>query len=165
MPIARPGNLVLVLSDRFARGAVDDHDLPTVGIGLRAEVDIVEVRRILMVEEDAAVAMIASVLRAADAEGENEVTEFDILDESDVVGATNLGLVVVLPRVDAKDVVPVYFAMCPSIRVGQVPALEPVLEVFAKDEGKFAFALVGGKWASGEGGDGDDERNDVLHGL
>jgi hypothetical protein len=100
--------------------------------------------------------MIAGVLRASDAEGENEVTELDILDQSNVVGAANLGLVVVLPSVDAKDVVAVFLAMCPAIRVGHIPAFESVFKVFAKDEREFAFILVGRKRGDGESS-GNDE--------
>ena len=57
--------------------------------------------------------------------GEGEVAQLDVLDEGNVVGATNRGFVIVLPRIDAEDVVLLHLAMFPPLWVRGLPAFAP----------------------------------------
>jgi hypothetical protein len=123
--------------------------------------DIVKVSGILMVEKDAAIPVVSGVFRTPHAEGENKVAQFDILDQGDVVGATDLGFVAVFARVDPENLVSVDLAMGPTFRVGEVPAFSPLFKIFAENERPF----LSGKKGAGENRKSDKERNKFFHGM
>lgn len=143
MPLVVPRDVIFVFSNGFAWRAVHDHDLSAVGIGAGTEMDVVEMGRVLVVEEDTAVAMVSSVFCTADTEGDDEVAELDVLDQSDVIRAANLGLIVVFSRVDSEDVVLLNLAVGPALLVGGFPAFETFFEVFTEDEWEFGLGVIG----------------------
>lgn len=143
MPFVVPRDVVFVLSEGFAWSAVHDHDLSAVGVGAGAEMDVVEMGRVLVVEEDTAVAMISGIFRTPDTEGEGEVAEIEVLDQGDVIRAANLGLVVVFSSVDSEDVVLLNLAVGPALLVGGFPAFETLFEVFTEDEWEFGLSVIG----------------------
>ena len=134
MPVVGPRHVLRVLGDRGARRVFHDHDLAAVWVRLCAEVGVVEIGGVLMVEDDAAVAVVARVLRAADFEGEHEVRDAHVFDQSDVQGAAKRRLVGALALVDAEDGIPVHHAMRPARRVHDVPAVKALFKVLAEDE-------------------------------
>ena len=91
VPLVVPGHGLLVLRQRPAGSAVDDHDLAAGRVGLGSQVHVVKVLGILLVEEHAAVAVVARVPRALHLERDHGVGEFQPLDQRDVVGAADLG--------------------------------------------------------------------------
>ena len=75
--------------------------------------------------------------------------------------AANLGFVVVFSRVDPKDGVSVHFAVSPTLGVRHFPAFESLLKVFAENQREF----LAGKGSDGEGREGDDRENELIHGM
>ena len=158
MPLVGPRNLIFVFSECLSRCAIDDHDLTAVRIRTCAEMDVVEMGWVLMVEKDAAVAMVSGVLRTADAEGEDEVAQLDVLDQGDVVWAAHLGLVIVLAGIDSEDVVLLHLAMSPTFWICQIPTFESFFEVFAEDKREVGFGVFGGQRCEGKSRESQDER-------
>ena len=65
---------------------------------------------VLMTKKGATIAMIACVLGASDTESENEVDNLNAFDQSDVVWAPHLGLVVANSFVETKSFFAILFA-------------------------------------------------------
>ena len=134
MPLVVPRHLVLVVGKCFPGGAIDDHDLTAVRIGTGAEVDVVKVRGVLVVEEDTTVAMVAGVFGASNPKGKNKVTELHVLDEGDMEGTAHLWFVIVFARINPEDLVPLDIPVGPPLGVGGFPAFDALFKIFAEDE-------------------------------
>ena len=95
---------------------------------------VVEVGGVLVIEDDAAVAVIAGVLGAAHLEGEHEVRCGHILDQGNVQRAAERRLVGALAAVDAEDAIPRHHAVCPARLVRDLPAVTPFFKILAEDQ-------------------------------
>ena len=134
MPAIGPGDRLGVLGNGTTWGVLNDHDLTASGVWLGPEVGVVEVGGVLMIEDDAAVAMVAGVLGAADFEGEGKVSDGEIFEQSDVEGAAVGGLVVALAAVDAEDGVAIHHPVRPAFFVGDFPVVAAFLKVFGEKQ-------------------------------
>jgi len=108
------------------------------------EADVVEV------VHDAAVAVVAGVLGAADFEGEHKIRDAEILDECDVQGAAVGRLVVALTAVDAEDGVAIDHSVGPAFFISDFPAVATFLEVFGEEQGKTVEGVGCGAGDEGE---------------
>lgn len=127
MPLIVPWGKLFVLRECESRGLVDDHDLATVGIRLSAQVAVIEVRRVLITEEDAAVAMIAGIFRAANTKANLAVAHFQVLDQGHVAWAAGRGLVRAATLGDLDDTASVFGSLPgPSFGIEEFPVLEIV---------------------------------------
>ena len=97
--------------------------------------NVVKILWVLPVEEDAAVTMATGVLSTHYAEGEHEVSDFKILDQRDVVRATNLWSLVAATLINAEDLVAFDLTMGPAFLISGLPALTAFLKVFTENKG------------------------------
>ena len=131
-----PRRLVFVFSQSLPRGTLHDHDLSTVRIRLGTQMHIIEILRILIVEEHAAIAVIARVLGAAHTKGDHKVSHLHVPDQGDVIRAAHLGFVITFSTIDSKDVVAFHRAVRPTFIVSRLPSLVPLLKVLLKNQRK-----------------------------
>jgi hypothetical protein len=128
-------------------------------------VNVVKILWVLPVEEDAAVTMAARVLSAHYAEGEHEVGDLKILDQSDVVRATNLWSVVAAAPINAEDLVTFDFTMGPAFLISSLPALTAFLKVFTENKGQVGLWLccVKGIFQGGQESQRKDGEELIFH--
>ena len=98
VPVVGPGSaLGPLLGDRDAGLVVDEEDAVGVGVGLLAQVDVIEVAWVLVAEEQADVAMAVVAARRADLQGHDEVADVDVRGQGDVERRADLRLVLARP--------------------------------------------------------------------
>ena len=124
-----------LLGDGDARGVVDEEDLVRMRVGLFAEVDVVEIRRILVAEDDAHVAVTARGLFGHDAGGEDEVADNASFADRDV-DRTAVGWVVLRAAEDFEGGIAVGLGDLPCLRVGGSPGVGTFRKVVRKDHGQ-----------------------------
>src|SRR4051794_2414569 len=140
-------------------------------IGLRAQMRVIEMIRILVSPEEAEIAVRPGInVRLLTAAGEHEIGHFHILQQSKAPRAAILGLVirnartaqgVVALRPDLDDLPDRLFL---RIRVGGFPTRKPVLEVFFQNERKF-WLVAEAKSRDGEQDDNREPSAVRLHGF
>ena len=133
---------ILVRSD-----GVDDEDLVCVRIRLLAEVDVVEVGRVLVTEEQAGVAVAVVGVRAQDFHVELEIAQHDVLQQRNVVRAAVRRVVIAAFLELAVNVLAVGLFHLPRLGVGRFPAVGAVLKVLADHQRKVLgqTRLIGGR--------------------
>ena len=129
-----PRRLVFIFGHGFPRSVLHDHDLATVRIRAGAQMHIIEIMWILIVEKHAAVAMIARVLGAAHTKCDHKVSHLHVPDQGDVIRAAHPGLVIILSTIDSKDVVASHLTMRPAFLISRLPSLVPLLKVLLKNQ-------------------------------
>ena len=137
----------------FSGSMIDDKDLARVGIWLFPEVEVVEVGRILVVEEEAEIAVTPGGLGCLDPGGENKGSNDLVLKESYAVRAAEGGAI----SGDAEefvDLVAIHGGEFPFGVVGGLPCAGILGEVLLVNDREF---LVGMGW-EGEGKGSEDER-------
>jgi hypothetical protein len=151
-----PGDAIFALGDGCSRRVVDDEDLAGVGVGLFAEVDVVEFGGALVVEEEAEVAVAAGGLRGLDAGGELKGADEDVLAEGNAVWAA-VGRVVVGLAEKFVDLVVVDGGEFPLVGVGGLPFGEVAGEVLGEEDWERFGAEVGRE--------GEQEEGSEIHGV
>ena len=135
-----PWNPLLGKNEVFPGSLIDDEDLAGVRVGLFAEVEVIKVGRILVIEEEAEVTMPSRGLGGLDPGGENEGAHDFVFEQSNTVGAAKGGAISGDSE-ELVDLVAIHGGKFPLTIIGGLPCAGILGEVFLVDHGEFFFGL------------------------
>ena len=135
-----PWNPLLGKNEVFPGSLIDDEDLAGVRVGLFAEVEVIKVGRIRVLEEEAEVTMPSRGLGGLDPGGENEGAHDFVLEQSNAVGAAKGGAISGDSE-ELVDLVAIHGGKFPLTIIGGLPCAGILGEVFLVDHGEFFFGL------------------------
>lgn len=143
VPLVVPRSKSFIAGQRQSRRFLDDHDLAAVWVGPGPQVRVIKVLVILVIEKDAAVAVVSGVFGTADSEGDVKAAEMKVFDQRHMSGTAHRRLVVTLASRDRHGLVAIVINDFPGCRVEYLPTGESRLEVLFKHD----FGLAGGNRA------------------